>query len=153
MFHRVLQQVSYMWRVDISKTEQSSWEVCWIVVCAEHTPKLFVENTFHRLPKTKQNKHLCKHIFFRFCAALKKTMVFKKKKKTPLNESKRFIIQVFQWNINSLLIWQEKLDDLFPKLKFLQNVKILQRYTIQQKHYSPSGVGTVPVTDLSIVRL
>lgn len=50
VLHRVLQQVGDVRRVDISKTEQPSREVGGIVIRTEHTPKLLVEYTLHRMP-------------------------------------------------------------------------------------------------------
>lgn len=53
VLHRVLQQVGDVRRVDVSKTEQPSREVGGIVIRTEHTPKLLVEYTLHRMPATE----------------------------------------------------------------------------------------------------
>lgn len=53
VLHRVLQQVGDVRRVDVSKTEQPSGEIGGIVIRTEHTPKLLVEYTLHRMPVTE----------------------------------------------------------------------------------------------------
>lgn len=53
VLYRVLQQVGDVRRVDVGKTEQPSREVGGIVIRTEHTSKLLVEYTLHRMPATE----------------------------------------------------------------------------------------------------
>lgn len=48
---RVVQQVSYIRSVDISKPEQTPREVRGVVVCPEHTAELRVEHRFCIVPE------------------------------------------------------------------------------------------------------